>query len=203
MISLRTGVAIVAGLAVWISVDVYRPLDHDLRQFDPITVGRLEARLWHSYCDHERLKLFLDLTTLLRTQYGMPFWRSNLAAFQAARAALSFQNSDYPATIPPLRTFFALLQRSSSTQFRSDEAAALELEWWIVHRERGWRPAWELESALARLQAELYGLPASSFAEHARRRTEAMQVRDGGGDWARIEDLLVKSWTSLHQQVSR
>ena len=147
------------------------------------------------------MKLFTDLTTLLRTQYAMPFWRSNLAAYQAAKAAVVFQRGDYAAAFSPLITYYELILRSSSAHFRPDVAAALELDWWIIHRERDRHPAGDLEAALAKLQSELYGRPAADFAEHGRYRAEAMQLRDAGGDWARIEALLMDSWTSLHRQV--
>jgi hypothetical protein len=73
-----------------------------------------------------------------------------------------------------------------------------------VHRER---PP-DLPSALAALQAEIYGLPAKKFLEHARLRAQAMDLRDGKGagiseaDWQRIGDLLDASWKSLHGAVT-
>ena len=191
------------GLALWISLDLYWAPRNDLREFNPVEVGRLETRMWRSYYDHKRLPLFLDLTTLLRTQYGMPFWRSNLAAYQAAKAAVVFQRGDYAAAVGPLNAYYRLILRSTSAKFRPDAAAGLELEWWIVHRERDRHPAGDLEAALANLQSELYGMPAEDFAEHGRARAEAMQIRDADGDWARIEVLLVQSWSSLHRRVSK
>jgi hypothetical protein len=75
----------------------------------------------------------------------------------------------------------------------------LELEWWILHRERS--P--ELARGLAELQAAIYQLPAERFAEHARLRAEAMILRDDKGsaiteaDWTRIGAMLDQSWKSL------
>ena len=85
----------------------------------------------------------------------------------------------------------------------SHRAAALELEWWIVHRENP--PG--LPDALANLQAEIYGIPAERFAEHARLRAQAMNLRDGKGsaiteaDWQRIGKMLAASWDSLYRAV--
>lgn len=52
--------------------------------------------------------------------------------------------------------------------------------------------------------------PADRFMEHGRLRAEAMEIRDSkaeqGGvteaDWARIDDLLHRSWRSLHAVVN-
>src|SRR4051794_26043946 len=86
---------VVVGIATWIFVDLYRPVHHDLRRFDPVEVGHLETWMWRSYYDHERFSLFADLKKLLRTQYDMPFWRSILMGFHAAKAAVVFQRGDY------------------------------------------------------------------------------------------------------------
>src|SRR4029450_7188691 len=45
--------------------------------------------------------------------------------------------------------------------------AALELEWWIVHREVEDHPPGDLEHALAELAAELYQVPAERLRAHA------------------------------------
>ena len=91
-----------------------------------------------------------------------------------------------------------------------ERAARLELEWWIVHRERRAHGPEDLPRALADLQAEIFRLPAESLAEHARLRAEAMEVRDtkaGRGGvteevWRRLDELLHRSWRSLHAAVN-
>ena len=86
----------------------------------------------------------------------------------------------------------------------------MELEWWIVHRERLNRPPGDLDRTLAGLAAELYQFPAERFTAHARARAEAMTLRDeraaAGGvtelDWRRIGGLLDTSWSSLRAAVA-
>jgi hypothetical protein len=96
-------------------------------------------------------------------------------------------------------------------QYDAARAARLELDWWIVHREAADHPPGGLEAALAALAAELYQVPAGRLAEHARRRAEAMTVRDrratepGGvreADWEEIAELLRVSWRSLAAEVA-
>ncbi|HET8549940.1 MAG TPA: hypothetical protein VFL57_18145 [Bryobacteraceae bacterium] len=201
-------------LAAWIIADLSSKTRHDLRDFDPAKVARLETSMWRSYYDHERLRLFSELGELLRRQYHLPLWSSWKGAFHAARAAVIFQKGrgreDYLRALPDLEKFYGLIHRHSQTSFDVRAVAALELEWWIVHRERARHSRRRLETALAELQSRIYGLPPSRFDEHARARAEAMLLRDAraesGGvsenDWQQIGALLNRSWLSLHHAVS-
>lgn len=204
--------AAVAG--VWVLYDLYAPRSSDLRNFDPDEVARLETAMWRSYYEKERLRLFNQLSELLRTQYHLPFIRSNTTAYQAARAAFVFKDgsgrADYEKALPNLVNYYGEIRKVSVQQFDVDRAAQLELEWWIVHRERKNHKPGDLERALADLPAELYRVPALQLMEHARLRAEAMVIRDtraeAGGvtdeDWARIGELLKASWRSLHTTVN-
>jgi len=204
-----------AALAAWVARDLYVPARGNLREFDAHAVARLETAMWRSYYDHRRVRLFGELATLLRTQYHLPFWRSTVGAFHAARAAVVFQRGhdrgEYQRALPDLEAFYRLIRASSDVVFDAGTAARLELEWWIVHRERASHPPGDLERALADLQAEIYGESVSRFGEHAQARAAAMVLRDtraeAGGvtdaDWARIDALLDTSWTSLRAAVAR
>jgi transposase-like protein len=207
-------VALVAVGAIWVVFDLYYPRQTDLRDFDAEQVGRLETAMWRSYYDRERLRLFMQLAELLRTQYRLPLIRSNLVAYQAAKAAFIFKDgrhrADYERALPNLLNFYAAIRRVSNISFDVERAAQLELEWWIIHRERHSHAPGELEKALADLSAEIYRVPAERLAEHARLRAEAMLIRDAkaeaGGvteeDWARIDGLLRASWRALRQAVN-
>ena len=108
----------------------------------------------------------------------------------------------YQRALPDLEAYYAaILPRGEDVK----AIAALELEWWIVHRQRGAA----LPASLAALQAAIYHLPQDRFAEHARLRAEAMVLRDrlaeGAGvsdaDWNRIGEMLTASWASLAAAV--
>jgi hypothetical protein len=107
--------------------------------------------------------------------------------------------------------YYAAIREVSDVAFDVERAARLELEWWIIHRERKSHPRADLDRSLAELPAAIYNLPAEKFAEHARLRAEAMLIRDeraeaGGvseGDWRRINELLGASWQSLHRAVNQ
>jgi hypothetical protein len=180
----------------------------DLRTFDAAAVGQLDTDMWRSYYERRPVRLFQQMITLLRTQYGMPPLEALTNAYRAAHAAFVFKDgrsrADYEKALPDLEAYYRDIAARSARPFDSHRAAALELEWWIVHREK---PA-ELPHALAALQAEIYGVPAERFAQHARLRAQAMDLRDGKGsaiteaDWQRIGEMLTASWNSLHAALN-
>jgi hypothetical protein len=195
-------VIVVAAVAVW---DWNRAPAGDLRQFDPIEVGRLETDMWRSYYDRRPAALFVQLAELLSKQYHLSFTKSWATAYQAARAAFVFKEgkarAEYEKALPNLvRYYRAILPAGADVE----RAARLELEWWIIHRERDRYGQPALEKALAELQASIYGMPPGAFAFHARRRAEAMLLRDreNAADWPQIRAWLDESWASLHQAVN-
>jgi hypothetical protein len=211
---LKVGAALILLLAAWVAYDLNSSRRTSLRDFDADEVARLDTAMWRSYYSRQRARLFAQLTELLRTQYRLPFWRSNTVAYRAAKAAFVFKDghsrADYERALPDLRSFYESIRSVSDTDFDPERAARLELEWWIVHRERRTHAAGDLERALAELEAELYRMPVDKFTEHARLRAEAMEIRDTkaeqGGvteeDWKRIDELLHQSWRSLHAAVN-
>jgi hypothetical protein len=201
-------------IAAWVTYDLFSPRTAHLREFDADEVARLETAMWRSYYDKHRFRLFTELAELLRTQYQMPLVRSNVVAYYAANAAVVFQRgkqrSDYEQALPDLVKFYQSIRNMSDLPFDVNHVAKLELEWWIIHRQRAqYRPE-DLTRALAELQAAIYGMPVDRFMEHGRLRAEAMTIRDtkaeqGGvteADWARIDELLHQSWRSLHAAVN-
>jgi hypothetical protein len=206
-------VVLVAGIA-WAAIDLYAPRTSKLKGFNPDEVARLETAMWRSYYQKQRLKLFTELTELLRTQYNLPLLRSNTVAYQASKAAFVFKGgrsrADYEKALPNLVDFYSAIHKVSDINFDVNRAAQLELEWWIVHRERKKHAAGDLDMALAVLPAEIYQTPVEQMMEHARLRAEAMTIRDNqaeaGGvseeDWKKIEELLRASWASLSKAVN-
>ena len=194
-------------------IDLYYPRTTKMREFDPDEVARLETAMWRSYYEKQQVRLFNQLTELLRTQYHMPLVRSNQVAYYAAKAAFVFkkgrERNDYEKALPDLIKFYAEIRKLSDIPFDVDRVARLELEWWIIHRQRAEHKPGDLEKALAELQAEIYRVPLERMIEHGRLRAEAMTIRDSnaeaGGvseaDWAKINELLKESWGSLAKAV--
>ena len=165
--------------------------------------------MWRSYYGHQPARLYEQLVALLRRQYHLPFWRACLGAYHAARAAVVFQRghnrAEYEKALPDLMEYYAGIRRSSDAAFSVETAARLELDWWIVHRERAHHSAGDLAQSLAALQAAIYRRPGSLFREHAQARAKAMLLRDAAAEeggvseqqWNQIASLLDDSWVAL------
>ena len=207
---------VLIAVVIWIAIDVFGfgLRSGDLRDFDPEAVARLETDMWRSYYDRRQVLLFFQLAKTLRTQYHVTFLQSNLIAFRGAKAAFVFKDGksrpDYERALPDLVKYYGWIRRTSSTPFDVNEAARLELEWWIIHRERDKYTRQDLDRSLAELQASLYNMPPEKFSDHGRLRAEAMLIRDdkwaSGGvsesDWAQIHELLRQSWHALWTEVN-
>jgi hypothetical protein len=212
-IAIRIVLAAAVMIAGWAAYDLFAPRTAHLREFDPDEVARLETAMWRSYYEKRRLSLFNQLSELLRTQYDMPLIRSNLVAYYAANAAFVFkkgkQRADYEKALPDLVKFYSAVREMSDLPFDVNRASRLELEWWIVHRERAKHAPEDLTRALAELQAEIYHVPVERLIEHGRLRAEAMTIRDTKAeasgvteaDWQHIDELLHQSWRSLSEVV--
>jgi hypothetical protein len=202
-------------LSVWITIDLYRPHKANIRGFDADEVARLDTAMWRSYYSHERLRMFGELTELLEKQYHLPFWRRHLVAFYPAKAAFVFKDGktreDYEKALPDTEKFLGEIHDVSTTDFDVKEAARLEVEWWIVHRQRKQYKEGDLARALADAAGALYRMPAENFLEYGNLRAEAMKIRDekaeSGGvkeeDWQKIDELLHQSWRALHTAVNQ
>ena len=203
-----------AAALLYAAYDLFMPRTSHLRKFDPEEVARVETAMWRSYYGRERFKLFNQLSELLRSQYNLPYLRSKWTAYKAAKAAFVFKDGhnrdDYEKALPQLESFYSDIRKVSDIPFDVARAARLEVEWWIIHRERASHKPDDLAQALANLQAEIFQMPAERFYEHARLRAEAMTIRDTkaveGGvseqDWARIDELLHASWRALYDVVN-
>ncbi len=196
------------------AADLFWPLHRDLSRFDPIATGTFETKMWRSYYDRQHVALFLELAQTLRTQYRFPWLRSYVGAYYGALAAFTFkegkERGDYEKALPALQTYFGLIHNTGNRDFDVAHTARVELEWWIVHRQRDRYPPGALASACAQAAASLYMVPANSTLEHGQLRAQAMLLRDAreeaGGvtdaDWATIESLLHRSYLSLQHAVS-
>jgi hypothetical protein len=201
-------------LLFWISVDLFLPSRHSIRQFDPQEVARLETAMWQSYYEKNPALLFWQLAGGLRQQFHAPFWRSFSLGFKATKAAFIFKRghsrADYSKALPVLIDYYQAIQDLTIEKFDVARVARLELAWWIVHRQRNQYSYQALANALAQTAAALYNQSPEPFTTYAQLRTRAMQVCDrangkpGGptpADWQRIEQGLDQAWGNLHTLI--
>lgn len=207
--------AILVLCMVYTLVDLYWPLQRDLRRFDPAELAKLETHMWQSYYDHRHVALLLQVAEMLRSQYHFPLLRSYLGAFHATTAAFTFkggeERDDYEKALPALQRYFRLVRRTGNIAFDVQRTARLELEWWIVHREHARHSDTELGKACADAAASLYTIAADATYRHGLLRAQAMLMLDaraasgnvGPADWAAIEALLCESYRELNRVAAK
>ena len=201
-------------LVIWISIDLFVPRQHSIRQFDPKRVAQLETDMWRSYYDKKPVLLFWQLAGGLREQFHAPFWRSFGLAFQATKAAFTFKQgqsrADYGKALPGLGAYYKSIQELTTERFDIGKVASLELEWWIIHRQRERYSYTDLAGALDQTSAALYSQPRAAFVQYGQLRAEAMRLCDEAGrrsggatetDWQQINQTLFQAWSALHVAV--
>src|SRR6266550_3895716 len=106
--------ALVAGAVLY---DLFYPRATHMREFDPDEVARIETAMWRSYYEKQQVRLFNELSELLRTQYHMPLIRSNQVAYYAANAAFVFkqgrERADYEKALSDLLKFYGEIRKLS------------------------------------------------------------------------------------------
>jgi hypothetical protein len=202
---------IVLTLAVWVTIDLNYPFKTDIKKFNATETAILDGAMWRSYYEKKRLLLFLQSARLMRNQFHIPFWRSNLMAYHVAKAAFILKDgksrADYENALPDLLKYYAAINSISTVSFDAEKAAKLELEWWIIRRYRNEHPPAEWEKYLADGAAVVYHIPAEKFNEYAQLRVAAMLLRDSKAaaitetDWLQINNLLQKAWTSFSTAI--
>src|SRR2546430_17118125 len=131
--------------------DLFFPRTTHMREFDPDEVARLETAMWRSYYEKQRVRLFNQMTELLRSQYHMTPVKSNLVAYYAANAAFVFkegkQRSEYEKALPDLIKFYNFVNNMTDIDFDVYNPAKLELQWWIIHRHHAQHALGELDKS--------------------------------------------------------
>ena len=114
-----------------------------------------------------------------------------------------------------MERFYRVIQRQSGDAFEPTRAAALEVEWWHIHRvsqhDATQDDEHSLADALARLYAHIYGVPQAELRPAAEQRARAMRDSDR---WvaegcrldspliAREREELIRSYTALLSAIS-
>lgn len=199
-------------LVAWIIIDINYSFKTDIRKIDAEETARLEGAMWKSYYAKKPVKLFMQSAELMRSQFHMPFFRSYLVSYYAAKAAFVFKDgksrNDYAKALPYLAKYYGHINEITNIAFNTDSASAAELEWWIIRRERLQHPSQEWEQWVAKAASIMYHMPADKFKDYAYSRVEAMLLRDEKGDritkddWQKIDELLRHAWQSLSNAVA-
>jgi hypothetical protein len=188
------------------------------RAFDPRVVGRLETTAWVAYYRHEWLKLLRASIGLTRRVFGLSWPATLKGAWYVLRANQQWApvpNNDPDGARRTMERFYRLVKLTHGEKYDPVRAAALEVEWWRVHREHQHSEGSddrELVRALAGLYAYVYGVSEAEVEPAARARAEAMDISDRWvAEGCRLDDpaiaaeraALVRSYAALLSAVHR
>jgi hypothetical protein len=182
--------------------------------FDPERVAYFEAAGWRAYYDHKWLKMVVLLIQLFQEQFRIPFLMSLLAAYYATRASIAWVPIDHDErkVLAYLEKFYRLARRYSGLTYNVSRVAALELQYFEVHRRLAGKPEKdEFLQTLIDLHSAIFGLPAERVLESAEWRLRAAKTVDQitsntstdiEGDWARLEQDLRRCYRSIQGELN-
>jgi len=185
--------------------------------FDPVRLGQSECAAWAAYYRHEWASFLRSAVGMVATGFGMSRTNTITGAWyvlQANRAWAPVPDNDPDAARAYMARFYRLVRDSGWGNLDPTRAAALEVDWWRLHRahQREGADADELLDSLDALYSYVYEVPASTMREAARLRVDAMDLSDrwvaAGCDLAdpllaQERRALVASYTALRGSVER
>lgn len=185
--------------------------------FDRQRVAYLEQAGWKAYYDRSWPQVLSLMVQMNREQFCMPLPTAVAGAIDIVRASIAFApvDNDIPAATAHLQAFYEKARRARGLQTDAKTLAALEMDYWIVHRQlaiaRKQAPdhagdITPMVEALAKLHAALFTASPAAIHRSAELRAEAAATVDritGGystdipGDWQHIESFLAQAYAAL------
>jgi hypothetical protein len=193
---------------------------HGPRSFDAVAVGQRETDAWAAYYRHEWTSFLRASVAMVAAGFGMGRRDTLVGAWLVLRANQAwapFPDNDPRRARELMRRFYALLAADGALDLDLDpsRAAALEVEWWRVHREHqhdGDVTTDDLVGALVDLYSYVYAAAPGAVRPAAEWRVEAMDLSDRWvqAGCSRTDPLLaaerralVASYSALLDAVSR
>ncbi len=179
----------------------------------PERVAHFEAAGWKAYYDRKWLKMLRLLVQLCQEQFHIPFPMSLLAAYCTTRASLAWApvEHDEGKVLAYLKKFYGVARRYSGLRYDVQQVAALELQYFDVHRRLSGQPEkGPFLQTLIELHSALFGLTAEQVHESAEWRLRAAETvdlitsgtsTDVEGDWTKLEAYLRKAYASIVQKL--
>jgi hypothetical protein len=157
-----------------------------LRSFDPARIADLEYRAWAGYYRRNWPQVLAALAGLVRAGFGMDWYWTLHGAWLLLRASQLWApvpGNDPAGARACMQRFYALVKLSCGEPASPAQAAALELDWWRVHRQVPYATAPrgaddELVESVTQLYCYLYGEPEAAVRPAAEHRARAMDLSD-------------------------
>jgi hypothetical protein len=155
------------------------------RSFDPRRVGSLECDAWVAYYRREWFSFLRAAILLTRHTFALPWPQTVRGAWLVLRANqlwAPFPDNDPDGARRAMQRFYQLVADHHGETFDPERAAALEVEWWRVHREHQHEGSSldreSLVDALAALYGYVYSVPEDDVRVAAEQRALAMDHSD-------------------------
>lgn len=138
--------------------------------------------MWVAYYRREWGRLLRAAVALVRHAFGLPWPSALLGAWWLLDANRRWAppRNDPDGARRAMRRFYALVASRHGERFDASRAAALDVEWWRVHREEKHQAEADrvLADALVALYAHVYGVVAADVRPAAEQRVVAMRHSD-------------------------
>jgi hypothetical protein len=186
-----------------------------MRRFNPKKVAYLEKENYVAYYQRDWLKLLRVSVGLVGESFGLNLWQAVYGAYLVARAEVAFApfpDNDVQCAQAYMRRFYQFINQVHHETFDVEQAARLEVNWWIVHRKLFGNPDnQELVEALTEAYMVAYGVKPGQVRQAARHRAMGMLYSD---QWvnegrqatspllAQEEDELVQAYTALRAALN-
>ena len=181
----------------------------------PERVAYFEAAGWKAYYDHKWLKMLRLIVLLCQEEFHIPFPMSLAAAYYTTRASMAWApiEHDERKVLRYLEKFYGVARRYSGLHYNVKQVAALELQYFEVHRRLSGNPEKEefLQTLIA-LHSALFGLTPQQARESAEWRMLAANTvdlitsgtsTDVEGDWSKLEAYLRKAYGSIVEETKK
>jgi len=153
-----------------------------MRAFDPRRVAELECAMWAAYYRREWWRLLRAAIALVRHAFGLPWPAALLGAWWLLDANRRWApaHNDADGARRAMQRFYALVAARHRESFDATRAAALDVEWWRVHRAEKLRPDADrvLADAVGALYAHVYRVVPHDVLPAAEQRVLAMRLSD-------------------------
>lgn len=182
-------------------------------RMQPERVAYFEAAGWKAYYDRKWLRMLRLLVQLCQEQFHIPFPVSLLAAYYTTRASLAWAplEHDESRVLAYLQKFYRLAHRYSGLRYDVQQVAALELQYFAVHRRlSGQQDKEPFLQTLIELHSALFGMSAEQARASAQWRLQAANTvdlitshtsTDVEADWRKLETYLQEAYASIVQKI--
>ena len=182
-------------------------------KFDPERVAHFEAAGWRAYYDHNWPRMLYLLLVLCQEQFRIPFPVSLLASYYIVRASAGWVATDHDSKVILAlhEKFYRMARRYSGLKFDPLKVAALEEQYWDVHRRLSGKPdKTEFIHTMIDLHSATFGITPAQARESAELRVLANNTVDlitsktstyPEADWGKLEEYLRQCYRSIEREL--